>query len=367
MEEDKNKLEIFTPKIFDKIKEKTVMFRLPQNFASAKKFHWTSKLKDTVIKYTEKYSVSDVGATVFFPEKRPALHIIFIMTILLTVSYMGGKLMALYFSPLKQSSSSRSYVPIPKKLVSSDISSITTVDLFKAEGNANPVSVPIKITNEICHTAARRSSLPIKLVNSIVLMDSVKSLASIQIRNNQDIKGLREGDEIPSLAKINKIEQQKVILKNLSNGQCEYIQEASVGTTSSTNTKLRVLDPVQGKKVISSQNLQGIQNVGNAYKIKKSLRDEMLANISEVLTQANAVQIKNPDGSLSFRMTEIVPNSIYSKLDIQNGDVIQNINGKKFYNVGELMKLFNQIATIDQFQITLDRNGSAQTLEYNFE
>ena len=110
-----------------------------------------------------------------------------------------------------------------------------------------------------------------------------------------------------------------------------------------------------------------IVNMGNSFKIKKSLRAEMLDNISEVLTQARAVQIRNPDGTLSFRMTEIVPGSIYSKLNIQDGDTISGINGKKFTNVGQLMELFGRIKDIDEFQVTLDREGATQTMDYNFE
>ena len=34
-------------------------------------------------------------------------------------------------------------------------------------------------------------------------------------------------------------------------------------------------------------------------------------------------EIKNPDGSLSFKMTDVVPGSIYSQLDISDGDIIK--------------------------------------------
>ena len=93
----------------------------------------------------------------------------------------------------------------------------------------------------------------------------------------------------------------------------------------------------------------------------------MINNMSDILTQAKAVQITNPDGSLCFKMTEIVPGSLYSQLDIQENDIICNINGKKIDNLNELMGLLGRIKEIDQFQIGLKRNGMNENKEYGFE
>ncbi len=354
------------PKIPEK-KKGTILFKLPQEFSSLKVTSKFPKLQELIIKYAEKYSLSDIGAKLFLPKSRPLVHKIFLIASICISSYMSGKFTAMLLRPSNLSSMPKGMIfPTTTKVVFSDISGIADLDLFKAEGEFSQVPIKITDTGEVCHQTQSKSSLPIKLVNSIVLMDSIKSLASVQVRNNNDFSGLREGDIIPSLAKIDKIEKQRIIIKNLNNGQCEYIQnDLPVKRPSTTN--FTVLDPKKGKGLIASQNFQGITNKGNSFNIKKSLRNKMLSNISEVLTQARAVQIKNPDGSLAFKMTEIVPGSIYSKLNIQEGDIITSINGKKFTNIGELMTLFNQIATIDEFQVTLNREGSAQTLEYNFE
>ena len=75
----------------------------------------------------------------------------------------------------------------------------------------------------------------------------------------------------------------------------------------------------------------------------------MLGNISSVLTQARAIPITNGDGTISFKVTEIVPGSIYSQLNIQENDIITGINGKK---LTQLMKShhFWKIRDITNFQ-----------------
>jgi len=156
----------------------------------------------------------------------------------------------------------------------------------------------------------------------------------------------------------------KLILKNLQTGDCEYASTENDMET--PMPPLRIISPKAGKSLFKSMN-PNIKNTGNNFKIKRAYRDSLMNNMSEVLTQAKAIQITNPDGSLCFKMTEVVPGSIYSQLNIQENDIICNINGKKIENLNELMGLLGRIKEIDQFQIGLKRNGMTENLDYGFE
>ena len=96
------------------------------------------------------------------------------------------------------------------------------------------------------------------------------------------------------------------------------------------------------------------------------MRDNALKNIQNVLTQARAIQIKNPDGSLAFKMTDVVPGSIYSQLDITDGDIISEINGKKIENINEILTLFGKIKDIDNLSLTILKDGQKQEKDYEF-
>ncbi|MEI8348396.1 MAG: PDZ domain-containing protein, partial [Pseudomonadota bacterium] len=131
--------------------------------------------------------------------------------------------------------------------------------------------------------------------------------------------------------------------------------------------RMNILSPAQGKKLLNAGKNPEIKNEGNLFTIKKRLRDKVLDDLPTILSQARAVQISNPDGSLAFKMTEIVPGSIYSQLSIQEGDIVTGINGKKITNLNEMMSLFGKIKEYDNVQLSLLRNGEEQNLEYNFE
>lgn len=306
----------------------------------------------------------------FSPEIRPTLHHAFLWLIFASVAIQGGKMLALFLKP-NQQTARPAFVASGGSKNNLELDSIASADIFGAKGDVRDETlIPKKPINEniICKTADRKSSLQLELLNTVVLKDSVKSIASVQTRGSREFMNVREGDKIQNMAEVGKIDRLRLVVKNLSTGECEFIEGTEKEPPTRGASPIKVVSPSKGNQIIRQQQDTGIKNEGNRYTIKKSLRDEMLTNnMSEILTQARAVQIKRPDGTLAFKMTEIVPGSIYAKLNIQDGDVITGINGKSFNNLNEVMTLFSQVRDIDNFQISMEREGTEQTLEYNFE
>jgi type II secretion system protein C len=338
-------------------------------------------IDDSPSKLSDKFSMpslsniswSTIVEKSFSPDSRQLIHKSFITALVLGSSYYTGKLVANSVSSklTPKSVKSRARVSTPVRSNYRDQAKfITKANLFNTVDPQTEVAgkkddKPKIDENLVCLQSRKRSSLKIKLVNTIVLQDSVKSIAAVQVRGQKEVLSIREGDKISNDAKVGKIDRMKVVFKNLRNGECEYVETKDKQPRN--RRPIKVVSRKKGQPLLNKYKDSRIKNVGNNFKIKKKVRDEMLSNISEVLTQARAIQIKNPDGSLAFKMTEVVPGSIYSKLNIQDGDIITGINGKKFNNLNEIMNLFGKIKEIDQFEISLKRDGVEQNLEYNFE
>ncbi len=65
-------------------------------------------------------------------------------------------------------------------------------------------------------------------------------------------------------------------------------------------------------------------------------------------------------------MTDVVPGSIYSQLNISDGDIISGINGKKIENLNEILNLFGKIKDIDNLSLTILKDGQKQENDYEF-
>lgn len=311
---------------------------------------------------------------IFHVDNRPKIHRTFIICLVAIGTYGLGKIIATVLEGQSATQTQTRNAPILQiKQVDHlrDLQTIARADLFntqqKDDGPAVPVETkPTVDENLVCLAAQNASNLPITIKHTTVLQDSVKSVASVQVRGQKEILDIREGQKINNMAEIGKIDRQKVIFKNLSSGACEFIQlEDEKGSKNAQ--PIKVVSEERGRQIMKDAQPKGIRNEGNNFAIDKGLRDQMLSNISEVLTQARAVQIQNPDGSLAFKMTEIVPGSIYSQLNIQDGDIIEGINGDKITDLNAIMSMFGKIREIDNLSLTIKRNGTTRNFDYKFE
>ncbi|MGB0452938.1 MAG: type II secretion system protein N [Bacteriovoracaceae bacterium] len=339
----------------------------------------SKELYQSKIKNADKkpFNIETLVQGLFSESAKAGVHKAFIWTLSLSSAVMMGQMIgsALTVQPTANKAPKQLTSHSPNLSLNKDLAALDQNDLFKAAKHESSQQAPepqkkpvLADINLKCDEADKRSTLPLKLEHTVVLQDSVKSIAAVQIRGKKDALTVREGDQVEGMAKIEKIQRLRVVFKNLDNGQCEYIQskDPNKGRKKSKIANYQILSPKKGKKLLQ-KDAAGIKSEGNTFTIKKSERDKLLANIDELLTQALAIQIKNADGTLSFKMTEIVPGSFYSKIDIQNGDIINSINGKPITNLNQIMNTFSKISEIDQFELGVQRNGSHVTKEYNFE
>lgn len=307
---------------------------------------------------------------IFDPKRKNAIHKAFQYAIIFGTVFVAGKNLALLLKGTDAGQGldkSTAAAPIEDKLLTqADANKIKNTGLFKTEA-AKPVDQnkkPVIAQNIKCEKADKKSRLPIKLLNTVVLQDSVKSIASVQVRS--ELSEIREGDKINDMAKVDLIGRQKIIVKNLRDGACEVI-ENDLEEGAPRRNRISVMSPSQSKAFKSAKKPEGIQNDGNNYTIEKSFIQDKMKNISDVLTQARGIQMTNPDGTLSFKIVDVEPGGIFSYLGIQNNDVITRINGKKISNLNEVMGLFGGIKNLDKMNITVNRNGEEVPLKYNIQ
>jgi type II secretory pathway component PulC len=317
-----------------------------------------------------KFNWNDFVLKIFSPYSRGKIHSWFFILIIVSTTYIIGKSIALYFSKSNTVITRIPALPIQQvspDMATAEIGKIASANLFNAKENEKATSgqaVKIDIASIVCREADRPSNIPAKLIDTVILQDSVKSVASVQVRGGSELLNLREGEKIDETVEISKITRQKLIVKNLQTGDCEYLMADSEEVSAAP--PLKILSQKEGRALFKSQN-PNIKNVGNNFKIKKTFRESMMNNISEILSQAKAIQITNPDGSLCFKMTEVVPGSLYTQLNIQENDIVCSMNGKKIENLNELMGFLGKVREIDNMQIGLQRNGMTENLEYSFE
>jgi len=160
----------------------------------------------------------------------------------------------------------------------------------------------------------------------------------------------RMREKLPDDSMIVKVEKTKVLLKRRdgSTVELQVVDETKIVT---------VPNPAPGGP--------GVRKVSdNKWMVDQR---EMLAsteNMSQVLTQARALPYMEQGKTVGFRISEIVPGSIYEKIGLQNGDVIQRVNSQDVDDPAKFFQLYQGLRTERSITIDLLRSGQRQTLNY---
>lgn len=329
------------------------------------------KVKEKIPSYINSQALKKLDHYLLNDQMKPKQHRVFQFSVIILLTFILGKTTALFLEGTPNYSRNNAktiHINQTDLLTASHLNEIMQSNIFKTGAvKVSPTTkTPVITEDKKCEEATRKSNLSIQLLNTIVLQNSSKSIASIKHSSSPELQELREGEKIGNVAEIGKINRLEMIIKNLRTGTCESIMNAEL--KDATPLPIAVLSPRDSQNYKRAQkSLQGIKNDGNSFTIDKTLINEKMKDISSILTQARGIQINNPDGTISFKIVDIEPGGIFSHLGIKDSDVINKINGKSITSLNEIMSLFGKIGKIDKLNLEVSRGGASQELDYNFK
>ena len=102
------------------------------------------------------------------------------------------------------------------------------------------------------------------------------------------------------------------------------------------------------------------------YVIDKNGFQAALQNINELITQARLTPAFTPDRQVEgFRVFSVKQGSLFQKLGLRNGDVIQRVNGTMLDDARKGLELFQTLKDQSHFTIDLKRGNEKKTFNYD--
>ncbi len=102
----------------------------------------------------------------------------------------------------------------------------------------------------------------------------------------------------------------------------------------------------------------------NEYQIDRSEVDNALQNMNQLFTQMRAVPHFEGGKSVGFRLFAIKQGSLFDKLGLRNGDIVQEINGRDISDAGAALQMFQDLRGESQITVKAIRNKEPRTLSY---
>lgn len=101
------------------------------------------------------------------------------------------------------------------------------------------------------------------------------------------------------------------------------------------------------------------------YQVDKRYFDDTLENLSKVATQARIIPSFKRGKPNGFKLFSIKPGSIFSKIGMQNGDVIQKINGYEMNSPDKALEIYQKFRSGTSISIDFQRRGKTMSRTYN--
>jgi general secretion pathway protein C len=215
------------------------------------------------------------------------------------------------------------------------------------------------------------TSLRLKLLGTLVS----EAFPEWSVASIQDVVTLKTGtymigDRVQN-AEIVAIERERVIIIN--NNRREFI-DATPGDGMGGVAAAPVVPVAPAIASAPARNEQppsqglgaGVKQLSeNDYEIPRAEIDRTLSNLNDVAMQARIVPAFKDGVSQGFKLFSIRPDSIYTKIGIQNGDVIKRINGYDLNSPEKALEIYSKLKEASRIDIEVERNGASVRKTYN--
>lgn len=231
------------------------------------------------------------------------------------------------------------------------------------QGDSEPPPIP---TGEAVKTA-----LKIKVLSIMMVGDGTDARSSSSIDNGKGTPGVFVvNDEkvtfLPGTV-LKRIKPRRI--EFINQGRLEYAElEALLGSSIFVSPeKLAKVGVEKGPATAATGGVptgQEINQTGEGkFVINQAEIDAALSTLDRLYTEIRAVPNFEGGQVKGMKILSIKPGSLFAKLGLMRGDVLDQINGSKI-DIKEGFKLFTQLKEQKQFRLDLIRNGKTQSFEY---
>jgi general secretion pathway protein C len=195
------------------------------------------------------------------------------------------------------------------------------------------------------------TSLNIKLMGTV--SGNQQNAAAIIEETGKRTQGLyRVGDTVQA-AVVKSILRGKIVLGVGNRDEILIMEEPDSG------------GPDEQRQSVTEQS-QSVQALERTITLRRSDIEESLENINDLLSQATIRPHFVDDQPDGMAITGIRAGSIFRRMGLRNGDIIQGVNENLISSPDDLIALYNDLRSESALSLQIERRGRDTTLNYSF-
>lgn len=248
---------------------------------------------------------------------------------------------------------------LSKNLFGSEIEDLTPPKPDESE-TANGTNADTSVYSGDCDPdKCQPSSVPANLLSTLWSGDPETSYAVFQNTGDQRFVRVTAKQSLFDEATVTAVYRNQVCVSH--NGACEIF---SLGEAAKPVQKRP--SPIAKAPPSDDSGLgDNVRKTGDGeYEIPKQEIDNVLSNLNQIARQARIVPSFKDGKANGFKLFSIRPNSLYSKIGIQNGDIVQKINGYEMNSPDKALQIYSKLKDANSITVDLVRRGKPVTMSY---
>jgi len=203
----------------------------------------------------------------------------------------------------------------------------------------------------------QKTELNVLLIGTVVGVPK-DSFAIVQDQRTRKQELFQIDDIIQDVARVTRIDRCKVMV--LRDGQEEFLECPE--DAKDTGSPRRSAQPSAPPGAAGADSVKKVSE--DEFLIDESEVENALNNINQLMTQIRVVPNFQDGQTNGFKVFAIKPDSIFSKIGLLNGDVIQRINDQEITTPDKAFQAFNVLRSEKNLSVEILRRGAKRSLSY---
>lgn len=187
---------------------------------------------------------------------------------------------------------------------------------------------------------------------NLILLGTVSSMRGEDYAVIEEGPGKKQGlykvGDTVQEAEIKRILRQKVVLRVGDTDEVLSMDEKPQG------------DVLQARAMPLSRR-------GSRIPLRHSDIEKSMGDIGSLLSQARIQPHFKGGRADGFRLSQIKPNSLFTKMGFRNGDIVHKINNRSIKSTNDMISLYQHLRSGEEIALEITRRGRKETLKYHIE
>jgi general secretion pathway protein C len=197
-------------------------------------------------------------------------------------------------------------------------------------------------------------SLGLKLVGTVVTGRSDFNLAIIENSSTRKQEGYREGDRVKEVL-IKKVQRHNVIIN--TGKEDEILTMAADDSSGGAPRRAPAVKRQRSKSSAKASNI----------KLKREEIESSLKDLTELMKQVKIDPVAEDEDAGGFKVSEIKSGSLFNKLGLRNGDIVQQINEQAISDTEQAIELYESLMDGGEITLEIKRGRRNKRLVYEVE